>query len=247
MVLPSALATGGSCCLLLSLFVCATLFFLTPQHVKSLQPLATWIDRSIDFDRSIDGARASGSNVNDTMMRRQWDPGTPTPSTRLRRQWDPGIAKDGIDRPVYLPTSHSNGAVVDRSFYLPMRDSNVVVVTMVRTNRSMRSQVPPADRGNCMLSPVEQLRSMELPADAQLDPIASHRWSLSLNNTHDGASVGLDSASITRLTRNESIDCPASTACLFHYSHPVLSRPTVPNIRHKQHLALANNPHPFWL
>jgi len=51
----------------------------------------------------------------------------------------------------------------------------------------------------------------------------------------------LSPSTTTMVARNESIDQPlissvtalatvTSSACLFHYSHPVLSRPTVPNI-----------------
>jgi len=116
------------------------------------------------------------------------------PSTQLRRQWDPGIAKDGINRSFYMPTSHSNVVVIDRSFYQSHHDCTVgrLATLMVFPLIAMIHGLRP--------SPMTWLRNTD-NADT---PIPSMHFRFPAQET---------------------------TMSLFHYSHPVLSRPTVPNIQ----------------
>ena len=264
MVSPLAHVSTGRYPFFLLFLLSTTLFYSYLHHVQLTTLIDPSIDRSIHFDLT------AGDDVDNT-MRRLWDPGirstsaesrlstsnhidrSTAPSTQLRRQWDPGIAKDGIDHSFHLPTSHSNVVVIDRPFnFLPRSHSNVVVVTMVRTNRLMR-QVP------CMLSPVELLRSMELPADAQLDPmseldrvdrielnlralpttphaeamltpsLATYNPNLLFHYSHPVLRHLWDPTAVRMTTVRRG--ALALIHSLFQYSHPVLSRPTVPNIQ----------------
>jgi len=134
MAIPFALAlalTVGS--YLLLLFVYATLFSLATQCVKSAapslaffddltmmtvtksQPLATWIDRSIDFAINVAGL----SNVNATRQRR-W-------------QWDPGITKQA-HRSMATPPWIDLGADFRDDFALTTMASSGLALLVALTN-----------------------------------------------------------------------------------------------------------------
>jgi len=92
MALPSALATGGSCCLFLFFFVHAVLPSGCLRHVKSAPAEWWWF---CFFGRfalttvlcfALTSTMASLSPFNVTRRRRQWDPGTTKHSNNGRSQ-----------------------------------------------------------------------------------------------------------------------------------------------------------------
>ena len=166
----------------------------------------------------------------------------PMPSALARRVWDPGIdpgaemllAPTAPPFDMAIPSTRFHGvdSFVDCSFYLPTSHSNVVVVTMVRTNRSM----------------LPRLRQQWDPGSANLlagpkNPTTSFFYCSHFR--HPPLDI-CNSSSATSLRRNECRGAPRPMAVrmmtvqrgalaliqsLFQYSHPVLSRPTVPNIQ----------------
>jgi len=198
MVPPFALATGGGSYLLLPLLVYTTLFFLALHCVKSSQPLATWIDRSIDFDLT-----AGDDCDNDNTMRRLWDPGIR--STRARqRVWDPGI-----DPPESTPWLTACSKTRCPCLLLLLRyQSRLLLFLHTWLFHSLPSLRP-------------------LRAHAFIDgaaPTVDREWDPGIDSPcRDGAAVR-DPFSL-RPTRVDGL-----RHSLFYYCHPVLSRPTMPNI-----------------
>jgi len=204
MVLPlAALDTGGSYCFFLSLFIYATLFFLAPHHVKSAQPLAAWIDRSKPF------APTSGnSTFSASLACAMIGPLTMVFQSLPQR--------DVTCITLRTIATTSVRRAWDPGIDLPASHSNVVVVTMVRTNR-------PTSPFNPM--GLHSRRATRMPLAIQIcDPGIASSVSV-FHGVHPVLSDGQDDAS------NECRGALALIQSLFQYSHPILSRPTVPNIR----------------
>jgi len=145
-----------------------------------------------------------------TTVRLTWDPLKPT-RPMPRRLWDPGVRVD-----VNTTTRATRASMAfqflisgssDHDGATASVDSLLTTTTMAARNESMawHPGIWSACRNTRMLR------------------LTRHRHSISADRpkTHDVASVGL-------------LFCEAPTSAtvqsIFHYSHPVLSRPTVPNI-----------------
>jgi len=188
---------------LLSIYV--TLCSLCLYHVQSSMATISWIDRS----------SRDGVVVDDD------------PTAQLRRQWDPGIPKHiyatSCSLYFHIQSSMSTASWINHSGH-----SYVNVTMALRLRRAammpcvtvFRFPAPAAARNESMAwhpgirSACRNTRMLRL---------TRYRHSISADRpkTHDVASVGL-------------LFCEAPTSAtvqsIFHYSHPVLSRPTVPNI-----------------
>jgi len=139
MVLPSALATGGSYCLFSPLFIFATLFFLAPHCVQSAA-LSGWSDAFVGLTQSAcrdeDGAAPTVDRdpfktpcVHPTArIRRQWDPGI------SRRLWDPGIRSVmGVIQDDRRPTTSEFPIIADWAVWLTMYLTTVAMASTMST------------------------------------------------------------------------------------------------------------------
>ena len=184
MVLPFALVidNGGGSLWFIFLSIYANLCPLYFYH-ESLLSTSSNIDRSIDFDCSIDVAGSSNVNV-----------------TRRRRQWDPGITKHA-QRSMATPPWIDLGADFRDDFVLTMMASSGLAIW---------------DPGiaSCAI-----VGTMGMPVYFEVfrrrPPVLLH------------ASIGSMSSYVDRDCHDGLLLYHAS---VFHYCHPVLSRPTVPNI-----------------
>jgi len=122
----------------------------------------------------------------------------------IRLIWDPGIASCAINRRVWDPGAHrSVGHNTTKMEPISIAPLNRSMRPPLRAHAFVDGAAPTVDRDPFLLQPTQCYQS---PSDAVL-----HLW--------HGA-----------LDLRAFVSCPPATTLLFHYSHPVLSRPTVPNI-----------------
>jgi len=210
MVHPFALALAvGSYTLFLFLFIHATLSYLHLHHVQGAPETATWIDLSIDPLPHV----AVGLDDFD------FDDFAFTTATSARRVWDPGIGI-GID-----PTDNDTTASELR---LTVVVGVVVVVVVEVLTQSVHPTVDhdflPLNMTMAIVFPLLLLVNVNtavcvIDPDFVMTMVANPMASLyPLASRYPCCRATW----IARILK--------SLTCLFHYSHPVLSRPTVPNI-----------------
>jgi len=213
MAKPFALApNGGGYLIFLFLLLPIPLLYSQLHLVDAL----TMMTVTVTIDRSIDVAGASGSNVNDTRRRR-------------RRQWDPGITKHSNNgRSSFItscrrPTSSRNsGEVVPSSKIPTMTPSFAPATNDVFYTRRMAA----ATRVRRVWDPGIRAAAIGVPADSNVVVVTMARTDMQLP-------VASSYMTLANRLHRVFLLTPLSLATvksIFHYSHPVLSRPTVPNI-----------------
>jgi len=205
MVLPFALVIAVVCYLFPFLAIYNAPASPCLQHVQSSRATASWIKRlsasRLDLLDYFDTIDVTMSSFAAAMSRNLWDPGIRSWTDRPSR-----LALLDVDT-LALPSSPLHGVLTYDDVHNTMR----------RTVRRVWDPGidPAAVLLQSLLSP--SLRFL------QLFDVATHRDPF-LGST--APSIAALDAFVDQVL---SVDAP-TIADMFHYSHPVLSRPTVPNI-----------------
>jgi len=234
MVLPFALVVAVGCHLFLFQSVSTASCSSCLQHVQSSMSTASWINRSghstalstmMPSSAPLLSGRsfiAGDSKVNVTMAQLLWDPG--------------GIPVAGIDRPP-APLHASIGWMlpfdpVDRIGRPPILTVAHLSKPFAPTvmNPSMSTISSPLRHGcDQIWDPFSACRDGRLRR--QWDPGIEDGIELSFCFDFDLPASHSNVVAVTMAQTNRStIDASVGWQSLFHCSHPVLSRPTVPNI-----------------
>jgi len=218
MAKPFALAPNGGGYLIFLFLLLPIPLLYSQLHLVDLGDdfdALTMMTVTVTIDRSIDVAGASGSNVNDTRRR--------------RRQWDPGITKhsnNGRSSSITScrrPTSSRNsGEVVPSSKIPTMTPSFAPATNDVFYTRRMAA----ATRVRRVWDPGIRAAVIGVPADSNVVVVTMARTDMQLPVASSYMTLANRLHRVFLLTSSAL----ATVKSIFHYSHPVLSRPTVPNI-----------------
>jgi len=220
MVPPFALALAvGSYLFILSIY--ATLSYLhLHHHVQGAPATATWIDRGDDLTNASSLSTDHSKPVAPTVL--HFALTSTSTLTMKRRQWDPGIRLAFSPMMASLYDDSSVGSC-DRSPIDPTMNRSFAMVRRLRLRRQWdpgiakdgidRSFHLPMSHSNGVVID----RSFHLPSSHSNVVVVMTPWRLPCRL-------------LRRLLRITAVGTPSLVASIFHYCHPVLSRPTVPNI-----------------
>jgi len=185
----------------LLLFVYATLFSLATQCVESAVPAPLpWL-YGHGHSTVLCFALTSTNRLTLPLSRRLWDPGIRSTSNMTMAIASRRSTSSNIDRLLW-----------DRSMLLHDADNATTLLAACRVMMARYFVLT-------MMPVTVTMQSLALRLRRQWDPGVDHSCYFDLPTSHSNVVV----VTMVRITS-------VGWQSLFHYSHPVLSRPTVPNI-----------------